>query len=163
MATAALPTVRIRVRSSGTAGTWHEQLARVFLGLSAANNSLDGGTDYAFGGATTNGGSSDRTVISNPEPFIGGNLTITIDNLGKQVDNYLASQTVDPAVLYIVWGGGNDLFDDDSFENVTATAERVAGLVEQLARAGAVHILVPNVPPSGLSRITETTSRRRPP
>ncbi|MGH8094066.1 MAG: SGNH/GDSL hydrolase family protein [Chthoniobacterales bacterium] len=136
--------------STAYAGTWHEQLAQTFLGLPAASNSLYGGTDYAFGGATTVSGTSERTVISNPAPFIGGNLTITIDNLGKQVDDYLGNQTVDPAALYIVWGGGNDLFDDDSSANVTATAERVAGLVEQLARAGAVNFLVPNVPPLGL-------------
>jgi phospholipase/lecithinase/hemolysin len=132
------------------AGTWHEQLARDFLGLPAATNSLDGGTDYAFGGATTEAGTREVTVISNPDPFIGGELTVTIDNLGKQVDDYLADNTVDPAALYIVWGGGNDLFDDDTSDNVTATAERVAGLVEQLAEAGAVYILVPNVPPLGL-------------
>ncbi len=137
--------------NSGTyAGTWHEQLARDFLGLSAATNSLDGGTDYAFGGATTESGTREVTVISTPDPFSGGDFTVTIDNLGKQVDDYLADQTIDPAALYIVWGGGNDLFDDDSAENVTATAERVAGLVEQLARAGAVYILTPNVPPLGL-------------
>ncbi|MEP6975469.1 MAG: SGNH/GDSL hydrolase family protein, partial [Spartobacteria bacterium] len=70
--------------------------------------------------------------------------------LGKQVDDYLAANTVDPAALYIVWGGGNDLFADDSATNVTATAQRVAALVEQLARAGAVYILTPNVPPLGL-------------
>ena len=132
------------------AGTWHEQLAQTFLGLPAATNSLDGGTNYAFGGATTIAGSSVRTVISNPEPFFGGDLTITIDNLGKQVDDYLASHTVDPDALYIVWGGGNDLFDSQSAANVTATAVRVAGLVEQLARAGAYYFLVPNVPPLGL-------------
>lgn len=137
--------------NSGTyAGTWHEQLALTFLGLSAATNSLDGGTDYAFGGATTESGTREVTVISNPDPFVGGDFTVTIDNLGKQVDDYLAANTVDPAALYIVWGGGNDLFDDDSAENVTATAQRVAGLVEQLARAGAVYILTPNVPPLGL-------------
>src|SRR5450432_548211 len=50
--------------SNTYAGTWHEQLAQTFLGLSAASCSLDGGTDYAFGGATTNSGSSERTVIS---------------------------------------------------------------------------------------------------
>jgi phospholipase/lecithinase/hemolysin len=132
------------------AGTWHEQLARTFLGLPAATNSLDGGTDYAFGGATTIDGASERTVISNPEPFFGGDLTITIDNLGKQVDDYLASHVVDPSALYIVWGGGNDLFDDPASDNVIATAERVAGLVERLARAGAFYFLVPNVPPLGL-------------
>ncbi|HEY3662840.1 MAG TPA: SGNH/GDSL hydrolase family protein [Chthoniobacterales bacterium] len=136
--------------SSDYEGTWHEQLAETFLGLPAATNSLDGGTNYAFGGATTIAGASERTVISNPEPFIGGDLTITIDNLGKQVDDYLAAHTPDPGALYIVWGGGNDLFDDPSSGNVIATAERVAGLVEQLARAGAKNFLVPNVPPLGL-------------
>jgi phospholipase/lecithinase/hemolysin len=132
------------------AGTWHEQLARTFLHLPAATNSLDGGTDYAFGGATTIDGASERTVISNPEPFFGGDLTITIDNLGKQVDDYLANHVIDPSALYIVWGGGNDLFDDPTSDNVIATAERVAGLVERMARAGAYYFLVPNVPPLGL-------------
>ena len=137
--------------SSGTyAGTWHEQLSRDFLGLAAPTNSLDGGTNYAFGGATTESGTREATVISNPDPFVGGEFTVTIDNLGKQVDDYLADETVDPAALYIVWGGGNDLFDDDSAANVTATAERMAALVDQLARAGAVYILTPNVPPLGL-------------
>ncbi len=137
--------------NSGTyAGTWHEQLARDFLGLAASTNSLDGGTNYAFGGATTEDGTREATVLSNPDPFVGGELSVTIDNMGKQVDDYLAANTVDPAALYIVWGGGNDLFDDDSAANVTATAERMAALVEQLARAGAVYILTPNVPPLGL-------------
>ena len=137
--------------NSGTyAGTWHEQLAGTFLGLPAATNSLDGGTDYAFGGATTASGTSDRTVISNPFPFGGGDFTLTVDNLGKQVDDYLASGTPDAAALYIVWGGGNDLFDDDSSAHVTETAANVEALVEQLARAGARSILVPNVPPLGL-------------
>ncbi len=137
--------------NSGTyTGTWHEQLARDFLGLAAATNSLDGGTNYAFGGATTEDGTREATVISNPDPFVGGELTVTIDNLGQQVDDYLANNTVDPNALYVVWGGGNDLFDDDSEENVNGTADRVAALVDQLARAGAVYILVPNVPPLGL-------------
>jgi len=136
--------------SSTYAETWHEQLARTFLGLPAPTNSLDGGLDFAFGGATTASGTSDRTVINNPFPFGGGDFTVTVDNLGKQVDDYLASNTPDPAALYILWGGGNDLFDDDSSDNVTTTASNVAGLVEQLARAGARNFLVPNVPPLGL-------------
>src|SRR5437763_7311798 len=40
-------------------GTWHEQLAKTFLSLAKATNSLDGGTDYAFGGATTKDGTQD--------------------------------------------------------------------------------------------------------
>jgi phospholipase/lecithinase/hemolysin len=132
------------------AGTWHEQLGLTFLGLSAATNSLDGGADYSFGGATTASGTSERTVISNPFPFGGGDFTLTVDNLGKQVDDYLASNTPDAAALYILWGGGNDLFDDDSSSHVTETAANVEALVEQLASAGARNILVPNVSPLGL-------------
>jgi len=131
-------------------GVWHEQLALTFLGLPRATYSLGGGTDSAFGGATTKDGTSERTVISNPAPFAGGDLTITINNMGKQVTDYLASHAIDPNGLYIVWGGGNDLFDDDGAASVSATAIRVAGLVNRLAMAGAKHIFVPNVPPLGV-------------
>ncbi len=133
------------------AGVWHEQLARTFLALPRASNSLDGGgLDYAFGGATTIDGTSNRTVISNPTPFAGGNLSITVDNIGKQIDDYLASHTADPNALYVVWGGGNDLFDNASAQSVTATVGRVSGLVNRLATAGARNFLVPNVPPLGV-------------
>ncbi|MEO6872633.1 MAG: SGNH/GDSL hydrolase family protein [Chthoniobacterales bacterium] len=140
--------------SDSYAGTWHEQLERDFLKLpnGAITNSLDGGTDYAFGGATTADGTIERTVISNPVPFGGGQLTVTVDNLGKQVDDYLSvsANTADPGALYIVWGGGNDLFDDHSDASVTQAATNVAGLVQHLAEAGARSILVPNVPPLGV-------------
>jgi phospholipase/lecithinase/hemolysin len=66
-------------------GLWHEQLAKQFLKVGVATNSLDGGTDYAFGGATTKDGTQERTIVGNPFPFGGGRFTITIDNLGKQV------------------------------------------------------------------------------
>ncbi|MGH8164691.1 MAG: SGNH/GDSL hydrolase family protein, partial [Rhodanobacteraceae bacterium] len=132
------------------AGTWHEQLERDFLGLPVATNSLDGGTDYAFGGATTADGTSSRTVISNPTPFGGGQLSVDVDNMGKQVQDYFDDRTPDPAALYILWGGGNDLFDDHSASHVTETATNVAELVKTLARAGARSILVPNVPPLGV-------------
>ena len=64
-------------------GTWHEQLEKTFLRLAVAKNSLDGGTDYAFGGATNKDGTQDRTIINNPFPFGGSDFTITIDNMGK--------------------------------------------------------------------------------
>ncbi len=135
--------------SDSYAGVWHEQLARNFLGLPAPTASLSNGSNYSFGGATTNDGTSDRTVFDNPVPFGGGNNTINIDNIGRQIDRYLNQQIVDSAALYIIWGGGNDLFDDDSAANVTATSHRVVALVNRLIVAGARHILVANVPPLG--------------
>ena len=133
---------------SGTyVGVWHEQLARTFLNIPAATYSLGGGSNYAFGGATTNDGTHDETVVSPP---LFGDVTITIDDMGRQMDDYLASHATDPNALYVVWGGGNDLFNDDSPANVTATAARATALMTRLANAGAKYIMVPNVPPLGL-------------
>lgn len=127
-------------------GVWHEQLATTFLSIPVATYSLGGGTNYAFGSATTNDGTHEEVVVS--PPFF-GDVTITINDMGKQMDDYLAEHTVDPAALYVVWGGGNDLFNDDSAANVTATAARAAALMSRLAKAGAQYIMVPNVPPLG--------------
>jgi phospholipase/lecithinase/hemolysin len=127
-------------------GVWHEQLSHTFLSIPVAINSLAGGTNYAFGGATTNNGTHEEVVVS--PPFF-GDVTITIDDMGKQMDDYLAAQPIDPNALYVVWGGGNDLFNDDSAANVIATAQRATALMARLATAGAQYIMVPNVPPLG--------------
>jgi phospholipase/lecithinase/hemolysin len=126
-------------------GVWHEQLAQTFLMLPPAVHSGGGGLNYAFGGATTNDGTHEEVVVTTPL----GDVSITIDDMGKQMDDYLAANTVDPNALYIVWGGGNDLFDDDSAANVSATAIRASVLMSRLALAGAQSIMVPNVPPLG--------------
>jgi phospholipase/lecithinase/hemolysin len=126
-------------------GVWHEQLALTFLTMPAASYSLGGGTDYAFGGGTTENGTRDIAIVSTPF----GDLTITVDNMGKQMDDYLAAHTIDPNALYIVWGGANDLFADDSAASVTAIAARMTALVNRLATAGAQFIMVPNLPPLG--------------
>jgi len=127
-------------------GVWHEQLARTFLSLSAATHSLGGGFNYAFGGATTEDGTHEEVAVSTD---IFGDVTITIDDMGKQMDDYLAAHMIDPAALYIVWGGANDLRNDESPANVTATAARATALVSRLAQAGAQYIMVPNLPPLG--------------
>ncbi|HWL94595.1 MAG TPA: SGNH/GDSL hydrolase family protein [Phycisphaerae bacterium] len=127
-------------------GVWHEQLANTFLGIPAATYSLGGGSNFAFGGATTKNGTHEEVAIS--PPFF-GDVTITIDDMGKQMDDYLAAHPIDPNALYVVWGGGNDLFDDDSGANVSATADRASALMSRLAIAGAQYIMVPNVPPLG--------------
>jgi phospholipase/lecithinase/hemolysin len=128
-------------------GVWHEQLARTFLNLPAATFSLGGGLNYAFGGATTENGTHEQVAITTG---VFGDVTITIDDMGKQMDDYLASHVVDPNALYILWGGANDLRNDDSATNVAATAERAAALLRRLAQAGAKFIMIPNVPPIGI-------------
>jgi phospholipase/lecithinase/hemolysin len=128
-------------------GVWHEQLARTFLKIPAATFSLGGGVNYAFGGGTTKNGSHEETVVTTS---VFGDVTITIDDMGKQVDDYLASHVIDPNALYVLWGGGNDLRDDDSAAGVTATAARATALMTRLANAGAKYIMVPNVPPVGI-------------
>src|SRR3954447_14739568 len=81
-------------------GVWHEQLAHDFLGLARASNSLGGGVNYAYGGATTMDGTHEEVQ----ETFL-GDVSITIDDMGKQMDDYFASHSVDANALYIVWGG----------------------------------------------------------
>ena len=126
-------------------GVWHEQLARTFLGLQPAAFSLGGGLNYAFGGATTMNGTHQETAVTTPV----GDVVITVDDMGKQMDDYLASHVVDLQALYVVWGGSNDLRNDDSAASVTATAARATALVSRLANAGAQYILIPNVAPLG--------------
>ena len=133
--------------SSATyAGVWHEQLARTFLQIPVATHSLGGGANYAFGGASTKEGTHEEVVVSPP---VFGDVTITIDDMGRQMDDYLAAHPVDPNALYVVWGGINDLLDDDGPASVAAAAARATALVGRLANAGALHIMVPNVPPLG--------------
>jgi phospholipase/lecithinase/hemolysin len=128
-------------------GVWHEQLARTFLILPAATYSLGGGLNYAFGGATTENGTHEEVAVTTD---VFGDVTITVDDMGKQMDDYLASHVADPNALYILWGGANDLRNDDSAANVAATADRAAALMRRLAQAGAKYIMIPNVPPLGI-------------
>lgn len=65
-------------------GVWHEQLAHLFLKLPTSTPSLDGGNDFAFGGATTERGTRDYSIIDvsdlvSPSRSItwGDRLTIT--------------------------------------------------------------------------------------
>lgn len=120
---------------------WVEHLASR-LGLPLAP-SRQGGTNHAVGGARTHGGP---------------------DDLRAQADAHIARhRRLDPGRLYIVHGGGNDLLAAAHIahpgfaslqhvgpERIAEDAARaIAGIVADLAAAGAVHILVPNLPDIG--------------
>ena len=113
--------------------------------------SLAGGTDFAFGGATTG------TAGSGPGGFPYSLLT--------QTTQYLTAtgNVASPNALYVVAGGGNDAraalgavaggADPAATAAATAAsfAANVGSIVDQLQAAGAQHIVVWNTPNLGLT------------
>ncbi len=125
-------------------GVWVEQMAAMLPNRPVVRNSLDGGTDYAFGYAKTARGQTDLT-------FGQGNVfSVKVDNLGKQITDYLAtSPRINRKTLFVVWGGANDVLEAQSPDEVIQAALQEVLDVERLERAGATEILVPNLPPLG--------------
>lgn len=121
-------------------GVWHEQLLRDLAKQDILTSSLNGGTDYAFGGATSEDGVKSYGIC---------NFHLDIDNMGKQVTDYLSQNVPTADTLYIVWGGGNDLLADSSDPSAVAAAHRIGGLIVRLIDAGARTFLIPNLPPIG--------------
>ena len=137
---------------------WVEHLAEA-LGLQITP-SLDGGTNFAFGGATTG---QDLNRIFQRD------VGVVIPSLRTQVTAYrttLADSTLsDPTrvkrapvdALYIVWGGANDLRDAVQKGTAGATPESIASnavdnisaVIRELQSAGAIYFLVPNQPDLG--------------
>ena len=123
---------------------WIDAFAGAFGFNSVA--SLNGGTNYAFGGARTD------NQLYNP---------VIPDFLGllQQRDALLAARpALDPNALYVVWGGANNLQDiltgrpraDGTPQSVGQTVADLGLIIDSLAAAGASHFLVPNAPNIGL-------------
>jgi len=137
---------------------WVEHLANA-LGLQITP-SLDGGTNFAVGGATT--GQDLHRIF---EHDFGG----LIPSLRTQVATYRLT-LIDPTLtdpthmkrapadaLYIVWGGANDLRNVVQQGTPGATPESIASaavdnisaVIRELQSAGAIYFLVPNLPDLG--------------
>ena len=114
---------------------WVDHLAGAY-GLTL-KPSLEGGTDYAFGGA--------EVTAAVPE----GNQSIP--SIPEQVELYLQQHNgkADPKALYIVTGGGNDILNASAGTSPQQLGAEIAfGLaasIELLERAGARYLLVPNL------------------
>jgi phospholipase/lecithinase/hemolysin len=116
------------------------------LGLGALQPSLAGGTDFAFGLATT-GNPSTASVI--------------VPTLTQQVGMFLASVggNAPSSALYAVWIGGNDLLNIISsgvtapiaLAEAQAAAQSEAADIGTLITHGARDILVPLVPDPGVT------------
>ena len=136
--------------STAYTGVWVEQMAALFGGKVTIKDSLDGGTNYAYGDATTGAGTTTES-----KTFEGVAVSITLNNMGQQVTSYLGTHpTPNAQTLYVLWGGANDLLNaatggqDPTAVAVTAAGNELA-LVQQLYAAGARNFMIPNLPPLG--------------
>lgn len=126
-------------------GVWIEQLAATFGSKPVIKNSRNGGTNYAYGFATTNTGTS--TFKYGPQ----GSLSFDVENVGQQIADYLATRpNVNSQTLFVVWAGANDILAAVTPADIAAAAARDVADIQQLIGAGATDIMVPNLPPLGL-------------
>jgi phospholipase/lecithinase/hemolysin len=95
---------------------------------------LQGGTDYAFGGAW----------VTEPQSVTG------VPSVPEQVELYLSQHKgkADPNALYILEGGGNDILDTTSGSPQVLGLQIAEGLAYSellLRRAGARHFIIPDL------------------
>ena len=126
-------------------GVWIEQLAAHLPGQPLVYNSLDGGTNYAYGFATTANSSS-------PLLFGPGNIySVQVENIGQQITDYLATHPhIDSRTLFVIWGGAVDLLYAKTPADVYNAATQQIRNIQRLIQAGATQLLIPNLPPLGL-------------
>lgn len=114
---------------------WAERLSdKLGLPGSASSYSDAGGDNYAHGAAQTG-----------PDTLLFG----IVDNIGLQVSDYTASNDPTGNELFILWGGGNDLLDDDNPQTPGAIRDNMSSHVTALANDGAQRFLVLNLPKLG--------------
>lgn len=127
-------------------GVWIEQFAATMPSHPKVKNSLDGGTNYAYGLALTGSGTS------NPGFGPDNSLSVRVENMGQQISDYLATHpTINSSTLFVIWGGANDLLTAGSPSDVVDAAVHETLDIQRLIDAGATQILVLNLPPLGLT------------
>lgn len=137
---------------------WIEQLAAMLPSKPAIKASLDGGTDYAYGSATTANGTTTLTFGT------GGLLSININNIGQQITDYLATTpTITNKTLFVVWGGADNVLQATSPADITTAINQEIANIQRLISAGATDILIPNLPPMGaIPRLNGSSSTSTP-
>lgn len=123
-------------------GVWIEQFAATLPAKPAITDSLDGGTDYAYGFAFTGNGTSTLAFSST--------LSVNVENIGQQITDYLATHPkITNKTLFVVWGGANDILNATSEDDVIDAGINQAINIQRLIEAGATQFIVPNLPPLG--------------
>ncbi len=126
-------------------GVWIEQLAAMLPTHPVVKASLNGGTDYAYGFATTGSGTSPLTLGTGPNaPFV------NVNNVGLQISTYLATHPkITNKTLFVVWAGAIDVLYATKPEDVVDAAIQQTENVQRLIGAGATQFIIPNLPPLG--------------
>jgi phospholipase/lecithinase/hemolysin len=126
-------------------GVWIEQYAASLPAKPAVKDSLDGGTDYAYGFATTGSGTGIFAFGTSNE------FSVNVVNIGQQISEYLATKPkITDKTLFVVWGGANDLLQATSENDIIDAGINQAINIQTLIDAGATHFIIPNLPPLGL-------------
>jgi phospholipase/lecithinase/hemolysin len=126
-------------------GVWIEQFAAQLPSKPKIKDSLDGGTDYAYGFATTGAGTGLFTFGPSDS------LSVNVNNIAQQITDYLATHPkIDDKTLFVVWGGANDILTATSEDDVIDAGINQILNIQRLVDAGATQFIVPNLPPLGL-------------
>jgi phospholipase/lecithinase/hemolysin len=126
-------------------GVWVEQLAAAIPSHPEVKDSLDGGTDYAYGFAFTGKGTSVFSFGPSDE------LSINVNNIGQQITDYLKTHPrVNDKTLFVVWGGANDILNATSQNAIIDAGINQTLNIQRLIDAGATQFIIPNLPPLGL-------------
>jgi len=97
------------------------------------------------GFALTGGGTSTLQLA-------GGQISVDVENMGRQISDYLATHPrINSKTLFVVWGGANDVLNATSPTQVINAAIQETLDIQRLIAAGATRILVLNLPPLGLT------------
>jgi len=127
-------------------GNWVEQFAASLPSHPQVTDSLDGGTNYAYGFATTGGGTS--TLAFTPAQI----YPVQVENIGQQITDYLSTHPkINKHTLFIVWGGAIDVLNATSPTDVINASFHQVLNIQRLINAGATQFLVVNLPPLGLT------------
>jgi len=127
-------------------GNWIEQFAAALPSKPEIKDSLDGGTNYAYGFATTGSGTS--TLAFGPSNL----FPVQVENIGQQITDYLSTHPkIDRHTLFVVWGGAIDILQATAPRDVVNAAFHQVLNIQRLIDAGATQFLVVNLPPLGVT------------
>ena len=127
-------------------GVWVEQFSAAIPSRPEVKNSLDGGTNYAYGFATTGDGTGLFAPGDDPT------FAVKVDNISTQITKYLNTRPhINNSTLFVIWGGANDLIHATSSDDIGAAAMQETLDIQRLIDAGGTQFLVLNLPPLGLT------------